>query len=128
MDEYVNKWIKKADNDLKVASNELSLSTEYMVTEAICFHSQQAAEKLLKAYLIALGIDFDRTHNIEYLIKLCSSKDKDFIDLDAGNLTSYAVNIRYPDSFSIPDIEEAQESYKTAVRIRIMVLEKLESL
>lgn len=90
MKQYIKSWILKADNDLKVAAHELKLDLADIVTEAVCFHCQQAAEKYLKAYLITHGIDFDRTHNIEYLVKLCSNIDSDFIGVDTGNLTSYS--------------------------------------
>lgn len=40
IDEYLEKWLIKANNDLKVAENEIELSPEDMVTDAICFHSQ----------------------------------------------------------------------------------------
>ncbi len=46
--EKVRKWIKKAENDIKVAKDELN--TENPVTDAICFHAQQAVEKLLKTF------------------------------------------------------------------------------
>ncbi len=40
IDEYLQKWLIKANNDLKVAKNEIKLPLEDMVTDAICFHSQ----------------------------------------------------------------------------------------
>ena len=32
-DEYVEKWLKKADNDLKVAQNELKVPSKPRITE-----------------------------------------------------------------------------------------------
>lgn len=75
INEYVKKWLIKANNDLKVAINLMKLSSEEIVTEAICFHSQQAVEKLLKAYLITKNVEFGKTHNLEYLLELCVKKD-----------------------------------------------------
>ena len=48
IDEYVKKWLIKANNDLEVAENLMKLSSEEAINEAICFHSQQAVEKFLK--------------------------------------------------------------------------------
>jgi len=45
--DLVNNWILKAGKDLTAAEHELSFGDE-AVTEAICFHSQQTAEKYLK--------------------------------------------------------------------------------
>jgi HEPN domain-containing protein len=47
IDEYVKKWLIKAHNDLQVARDLISLPEEKRVTEAICFHCQQASEKFL---------------------------------------------------------------------------------
>ena len=46
MDEYVKRWLVKANNDLKVAENEMKLPPDDMVTEAICFHCEQAFQNL----------------------------------------------------------------------------------
>lgn len=77
-DEYIDNWIKKANNDLKVAENELFIGGNDIVMDAICFHSQQAVEKYLKAFLISKQIEFGKTHNLEYLIELCIKIDARF--------------------------------------------------
>lgn len=112
IDEYIKKWLIKALNDVKVASHEMALTEEEIVTDAVCFHCQQAVEKLLKAYLISKNVEFGRIHDLETLLKLCASQDTDFTGLDVGNLTDYAVEIRYADEFYIPSIEEAKECLK----------------
>ncbi|MCV5768109.1 HEPN domain-containing protein, partial [Escherichia coli] len=40
-----------------------------MVWDDPCFDAQQAAEKALKALLIALGIPFPKTHDLAELIR-----------------------------------------------------------
>jgi HEPN domain-containing protein len=57
IDDYIEKWIIKAVNDLKLAEHELRQPEDEIVTDAICFHCQQAVEKLLKAYLASKNID-----------------------------------------------------------------------
>ena len=42
--------------------------------DIICFHSQQSAEKYLKAYLVFLDQDFPKTHALEDLVLLGSRK------------------------------------------------------
>jgi HEPN domain-containing protein len=98
-DEYLQKWLLRADNDLKVAEHEMAVPQEELVTEAVCFHCQQAVEKYLKAYLVRRSVDFGKTHNLEYLVELCSKQDEEFCTLEVGNLTFYAVEVRYPDAF-----------------------------
>lgn len=126
IDEYVNKWIIKANNDLKVAENELAVEKKDMVTDAICFHTQQAVEKYLKAYLITKNVSFGRTHNLEFLLELCRKEDKEFDKLDVGNLSFYAVELRYPDEFYIPSPEEAEECCVLAMKIKEFIFEKLD--
>ena len=125
IDKYLNKWLFKARNDLKVAENEIKLSSEDMVTDAICFHSQQAVEKYLKAYLIFVNIDFKRSHNLEYLLEICIDKDDDFSSLEIGDLSFYAVEVRYPDDFYIPTKQEAKECLEQARKIKEFVFKKL---
>jgi len=48
--ETVRKWILKAENDLKIARDEIQ--TKEPATDAICFHAQQCVEKYLKAFLV----------------------------------------------------------------------------
>ncbi len=125
IDEYLEKWLIKARNDLKVAENEIKLSPEDMVTDAICFHSQQAVEKYLKAYLVFKEIDFDKSHKLEYLLEICIEQDNDFSEIDIGNLSFYAVEVRYPDDFYIPSEEEASECLKIARTVKEFIFKKL---
>jgi HEPN domain-containing protein len=125
MDDYVKKWLLKANNDLKAATSLLKMPSGEVVTEAVCFHSQQAAEKYLKAFLVAQNVEFGKTHNLEFLVELCAGQDRDFRKLEVGNLTSYAVEVRYPDEFYTPTLTETKKSVRLARRIKRFVLEKL---
>lgn len=125
IDEYLKNWLIKAKNDLKVAENEIALPPDDMVTDAICFHSQQAVEKYLKAYLIFKQIEFYKSHNLEYLLQICIEADNDFSQVDVGNLSFYAVEVRYPDDFYIPTEQEAKECLEIARKVKEFVFEKL---
>ena len=125
MDDYLRRWLILALNDLRSARHEASLPEDEMVTSSVCFHSQQAAEKFLKAYLVARGVSFGRTHNIQHLIRLCSKEDPEFSSVKAGRLTYYAVQARYPDEFYIPTVDEAREALRLAEGIKDFVLMKL---
>jgi len=83
------------------------------VTEIVCFHCQQAAEKYLKALLIYNKVEsVPKTHNIDLLLNLCTKYDKDFIIYTGTELTTYAVDLRYPDVLYIPDKEEMNKAIK----------------
>jgi HEPN domain-containing protein len=125
IDDVIENWIKKADEDLKIVRHELNLPEEERVTGAICFHSQQAAEKYIKAYLLNKKIDIPKSHDLEYLVALCADKDKDFENLEIGNLTDYAVSVRYPDDFYTPSLKEAIKAFELADKIKKLILSKI---
>jgi HEPN domain-containing protein len=83
--------------------------------EGLCFHAQQAAEKALKAVLIAKGVPPPKTHNIRTLL--------DFLPQDvivpqevedAASITDYAVISRYPGDFESIDEKEYKETVRLA--------------
>jgi len=67
--------------------------------ELVGYHCQQAVEKLLKARLVDLGVNYPKTHNLQTLVELLENHGKqlpaDLADLD--RLTPYATLYRYED-------------------------------
>jgi HEPN domain-containing protein len=107
--ERVREWWLKAQSDMQIASHEMQW--EEPATDAVCFHFQQAVEKMLKAWLIWQDVDFPPTHNIEVLLALCEPIDQTFVQLRTVEaLTPYSVDVRYADSFYFPTMEEAAEA------------------
>jgi len=125
IDEKVKKWLLKAIEDFKTAKKLMADKEEKIITSAVCFHSQQFVEKILKTFLFTKNIDFEKTHNLKYLLTLCKDIDNEFKNLDTGNLTFYAVQTRYPDEFYIPTFEEAKESFKIALSFKDFIFTKL---
>jgi HEPN domain-containing protein len=82
-------------------------------------------EKFLKAYLIFKDVDFGRTHDLKLILNLCRNVDEDFKGIEVGRLTFYAVQVKYPDDFYIPTIDEAQECKKIAASVMDFILKKL---
>ncbi|HKZ85132.1 MAG TPA: HEPN domain-containing protein [Anaerolineae bacterium] len=50
MKEIIAEWVRRAENDFDVA-HLARAREESPITDAICFHSQQCAEKYVKAFL-----------------------------------------------------------------------------
>lgn len=124
--EMITQWIVKAEHDLKILKDEMS--TENPATDAVCFHAQQCVEKYLKAYLVYNEIYFRKTHSIEELITTCKKSDPDFsmlIDIKAHELTVYATELRYPDDFYIPTIEETKEALEIVEKAKDFIIKKL---
>lgn len=67
--------------------------------EIIGFHAQQAVEKLLKAWLAHLGIDYPKVHSLETLMELLNAQGHALpSDLaDVSTLTPFATLFRYED-------------------------------
>ena len=91
------EWIAKAEADLATARRELRVrkSPNY---DAVCFHSQQGAEKLLKAALTERGLSFSKTHDLARLLGLLIPEHPALAVLNdiCSDLSAYAVEFRYP--------------------------------
>jgi len=87
------RWLANARADLALARVQLPSGGLY---EHLCFHAQQAAEKSIKAVLLAKGIDFPFTHSIRTLLDLLPPELGSNAIEDAVDLTPYAVAGRYP--------------------------------
>ena len=90
------EWLSHARSDLILA--KLGVEHQDVLYHQICFHAQQAVEKALKAVLLFYRIDFPLTRDIDELIDIFEgagiSPPSHFSD--AGSLTPYAVETRYP--------------------------------
>jgi HEPN domain-containing protein len=91
------EWINKAEGDFATAQRELQVqnSPNY---DAVCFHSQQCAEKYLKACLQEANIAFNKTHDLSTLLDLFLPVEPTWATLRPilEALTTYAVEFRYP--------------------------------
>jgi HEPN domain-containing protein len=123
--DIVRKWIEKADHDLGTAI----LTFRHIPTfrDTIAFHCQQASEKYLKSYLIFLGIEFRKYHDLIYLAELINQKEQidDNTISKLAELEGYAVEIRYPDiEIELTD-NEIQNAISISKEIRTYVTMKM---
>ena len=65
----VVRWTEKAEHDFLAAEHSLELA-EQGLTDIVCYHCQQCAEKYLKALLLYRGVAFPRTHDLRLLLDL----------------------------------------------------------
>src|SRR5712692_2174096 len=72
--ELVQTWLAKAQHDL-AAARKLSAEPDPYLDTAI-YHCQQAAEKAVKGFLVFHDQDFEKTHNIRFLVELVASFTK----------------------------------------------------
>ena len=97
MKPLTREWVRKAENDFKVASQILRRRKD-VVPDAACFFCQQCVEKYLKERLGEAGVVFPRTHDLLQLLNLCVQVEPLWSAyakiVDA--MTDYAVDFRYP--------------------------------
>ena len=106
------EWLQHAISDLELAKIPLPPKVR---PEALCFHAQQAAEKALKAVLIAHGTSVPKTHNLRTLIDLLPPHLTPPPDVqEAVSLTDYAVASRYPGTSEAIEEEDRQEAISLA--------------
>jgi HEPN domain-containing protein len=97
-----------------------------VLDEDLCFEAQQAAEKALKALLVAGQVPFPRTHDIAALITLVQKGGREIPDTvrAAAVLTQYATEARYP--AMSPGV--TPDEHATAVRLAQAVVAWVEGI
>lgn len=92
----VSEWLRWADEDFAFAEANLREGSTFY--SHICFHFQQAAEKYLKALVVAYDLEFEKTHNLTYLLKTASRKEPSLsaISDQCEFLNTAYIDTRYP--------------------------------
>ena len=121
----VAEWVAKADKDFQAAVRLLDEGAYFR--EIVGFHSQQAAEKYLKALLVRHQVEFPKTHDIGELLDLMARIDSSAAGAlrDADLLTPLGVEIRYPGD--APEMQPGGESavVELARRVKDSVMKLL---
>ena len=97
------RWLRFAAEDLDAARRLLAERSS--APRHVCWHSQQAAERALKAALVLEGIDFPFTHDLNALRNLLP--DSWPVQADLAELTGWAVQARYPGEWPEPSTADA---------------------
>lgn len=116
-------WVRKAEADL-AAAHRLADGGRPL-PDQMGFLCQQAAEKYLKAFLLAVGQVPPRIHDVDVLLEMCTTVDPGFDRLRplVEGLTEFAVVYRYPGEWS--DVATARHALVQAEQVRTLVREKL---
>ena len=106
-------WLKRAKSNLIRARQP---KPEEVLWEDLCFDTQQAAEKALKAVLLARGIPFRFVHDIAELLTLLENQGVILSEeiKASAELTDYSVESRYPGPFEPVTEEEFNRALKIA--------------
>lgn len=109
-------WMTRAYSNLRLA--EQGRGKEVLL-EDLCFNTQQAAEKALKAVCLLKGLEFPKTHSIVRLLDILESGGVAIPETvkAADILTQYAVQTRYPSPVEEITVEEYEEALSLAARV-----------
>lgn len=91
------EWIEKAEGDWNAAQS-LYRVRRFPNYDAVCFHTQQCAEKYLKARLEEAGTTIPKIHDLTNLLQIVMSLEPNWAALapELASLNLYAVAYRYP--------------------------------
>jgi HEPN domain-containing protein len=117
-------WIRTAEDDLLTIESVMAGSR--VPWSIVCYHAQQAGEKLLEALLVYHGRTPQRTHDLGALLTSCREIDADVkvSAEDCDLLSDYAVSARYPEDMP-PTEDEARTAVAAARRIHAAILARL---
>jgi len=109
-------WLAYADDDLRFARSGLSDG----FFSHVCSLSQQAVEKALKGYLLAMGKMYPKTHNLPRLAKLIDESWLDEFEKTIKKMDKFYIPLRYPDAMAgtlpegAPGKEDAEQALSWA--------------
>ena len=95
------------------------------------FIHSNVLKNLLKPILRINQQSIKKTHDLEFLVELCSDFESDFITkffTHAQILNPYCFEFRYPaddDDFMIPDFDEVQKAIELAEEVYNFVIQKI---
>ena len=124
--DFVQDWLRKADDDLRAA--KALLEQDFNDYGVVAFHAQQCVEKVIKAYLVRWQIEFPKTHDIAQLRQIVATTDEQLSRAlaAADALSPYAVEFRYPGEFEPVSQKSAKEAFDLAEEAHQIILQKLE--
>ena len=134
-EKILKEWMEFAEMDFLTAKHLY----EHMYPkplEIICYHFQQAIEKLLKGVLISKDVTIKKTHDLGLLAEMLqeyTEADEKYLEM-CDDLTPYGVKIRYPQELFIEEyhvkkaLEETQELYDWLLALLQIEMRNLEDV
>ena len=124
----IQGWALKAEDDFSFAKDTFKESKFY---DHVCFLSQQAVEKYIKAVIIITTGTLtkkQKTHNLIYLAQICRvALDLSDFEIDLRKLTNAYIPARYPmNGYTKFSREDAKECLKSAENIINFIKRKID--
>ncbi len=116
MKEDVKRWMEFAGEDLKMAE----LAQKEKIYNHVCFHSQQCAEKAIKAMFLHKERIHPRSHKLADLLNELQEEILNPLHDEIVLLDRFYIPARYPDALpgilpeGLPGEKDAEEALATA--------------
>jgi HEPN domain-containing protein len=121
------RWFSFAREDLATA--RACFEQPEIPARQSCYFAQQAAEKAIKALLIANGGQVPRSHDLDFLRnKLPPGARLHSTHPSLSDLTEWVVGARYPDAYDAATDGDAAKALETASEVLASIQLDLESL
>ncbi|NCC97237.1 MAG: HEPN domain-containing protein [Synergistales bacterium] len=126
----VGDWLRLAEMDLEVAN--YLFSYHKIPVEIICYHSQQSAEKYIKALLVLHGEEPPKTHNLVDLARICREKEIlgdmwDDMVREIVGLNRFGTVPRYPSKIELSE-SDAHRAVSDASALKNVIMEEISRL
>lgn len=128
LSELVQEWLDKAYDD---ELNAKSILTHKDGTPgAVCFLSQQMAEKLLKGLLVFHEREFPKMHDLLLISKLTLDMEPEIITFinDLKVINHYYIETRYPGDYPEFSWQDAEKAFSIAKKLKEFVNERFEKV
>jgi HEPN domain-containing protein len=118
-------WLHKAHEDLELAQMALDRNPPFISPAA--FHTQQCAEKLLKAFLTWNSETFKKTHDLKELGDPCVKLDLTLepIVVRVAPISAWAIETRYPSIVESETSEQVASAIETVRELFRQILSRL---
>jgi HEPN domain-containing protein len=117
----------RADNDLQVVVDLFQMNHQSL--DVMIYHTQQCAEKALKAFLAFHKQEYPKTHDLGVLVNLCAEINSEFYELldMAVTLIPSAIEFRYVNTLeeadTLTDLLPSKDEVKIAIKYAATILD-----
>ena len=114
--DLARRLLRRADGDITLV--RIIVDNDEVLDAMVGFHAQQAVEKSIKAVLAAHDVEYGKTHQLHYLIRLLEENriDAPASVLDAVELNPWAVEFRYEEDDEPPLDRHATFAFVKEIR------------
>lgn len=124
-EEPSRRWLRWANEDLVAAGH--SAADADVAPRVACGLAQQAAEKAIKALLVASDMDPPKSHNLLRLTRmLTEERARLLLEVDLEELTRWAIEGRYPEDLDEATSTDATRAVELARQITALAHRALE--